>query len=138
MTAKSPVRWYFLIFGATFLVASVGHLIRFTRERDDIWWTPRTATVSLPQSRSRVEVYIRGTSLEEHIKAGRLQLLSDRGPAPLTEADIGVRLNNWDRVRAERIPFLVSAAAGAGAAGIILLFGLIGWVPAPRMEASGR
>ena len=76
-----------------------------------------------------VEVYVRDGALQEHVKAGRVQLLTETGAASVTESDIRLRFNNWDRIRAQRIPSLLSAAIGLGASGVFFLFGLLGWGP---------
>ena len=66
--------------------------------------------------------------------------MGDSGPTPITASDIGIRLNNNDRVKAERLPLAVMSAAGAGFTGLVLLMGLLGLVPSRPMSvgAPGR
>ncbi|HEX9421393.1 MAG TPA: hypothetical protein VGA81_20210 [Methylomirabilota bacterium] len=45
---------------------------------------------------------------------------TDTGPVPVRPDEIRVRFNNWDRVRAERLPLLAINAALLGM-GIVLL-----------------
>src|SRR6266571_1220075 len=112
------------------------NLMRFY-PRDDIWWTPATSPLSLEQSRDRVEVYVRGVPLQSALQSGRLQLAGDSGLAPITANDIRIRLNNYDRVKVERLPLMLSSAAGAGFTGLILLLGATGWVPfRPRRSGA--
>ena|SRR2546422_940971 len=129
MKQTNVARVYLLVFGGIFFLISCVNLMRFYRVRDDIWWTPVNAPLSLEQSRDRVEVYVRGVPLQNALRSGRLQLTGDSGPASITPSDIGIRLNNRDRVKAGRVPLLVASAAGAGFTGLVLLLGLLGLIP---------
>jgi hypothetical protein len=40
---------------------------------------------------------------------------------PLDRREVGLRFNNWDRIRAERIPILLTYAAACGADFVLLL-----------------
>lgn len=136
MTTKDRSRMFFLAFGSIFFVMSVDHLIRFFRQPDDIWWTPTTMRVPLSESRDRAEIYVGGILLQEHLRSGRLLLAGEQGTARVDEATMGLRFNNWDRVRSQQIPGLLSYAAGAGAAGFTLLFGVLGWTPRRAVNAG--
>ena len=140
MKQKNLARVYLLVFGGSFFLVSCLQLVRFYAQRDDIWWTPVTSPLSLEQSRERVEVYVRVVRLQNALQSGRLQLVGDSGPTSITASDIGIRLNNNDRVKAERLPLVVMSAAGAGFTGLIVLMGLLGLVPSRPMSsgASGR
>ncbi len=140
MKQKNLVRMYLLIFGGTFFLISCIQLVGFYAQRDDIWWTPVASPLSLEQSRDRVEVYVRGVSLQTALQSGHLQMVGGSGSTTINASDIGIRLNNYDRVRAGRLPSLLVSAAGAGATGFLLLLGLVGWVPSrPRKSgASGQ
>jgi hypothetical protein len=127
-------RKYLLIFGGILLLTSAVQLARFFDQPADIWWTPKALGLPLADTSDRVEVYVRDVALGEHVKAARLQLLTDAGASTIAAPDIRLRFNNWDRIRAERIPSLLSAAMGLGAAGILLLFGLLGWGPTKRTD----
>ncbi len=128
--------WYFVIFGATFFLTSAGHVVRFFLAPDDIWWTPRGSLVSLGESRDRVEVYVRGVPLQNHLAGQRLQLVSEGSPAPVTGADIGFRFNNWDHVQAQKLPGVIWSSIVAGAAGLVLLIGSLQLVHARRTRRS--
>ena len=139
MKQKNLWRVYLLVFGGSFFLVSCIQLVRFYAQRDDIRWTPIASPLSLEQSRDRVELYVRGVSLQNALQSGRLQL-GDSGPTAITASDIGIRLNNNDRVKVERLPLVVMSAAGAGFTGLVLLLGLLGMVPSRPMSAgaSGR
>jgi len=96
-----------------FFVAALP-LYRELSQRSDIWWTPRTMLVPLADGKDRVEIYVRGESLGALLRAGRLQISENGGSSALAASDVGIRFNNWDRVRAQRLPTLLVYAAGCG------------------------
>jgi hypothetical protein len=112
-------------FPAVVLYFSAGHLYRFSKERSDIWWTPKAIGIPLEASHHRVRVYLRGEELDRVIASRRLRLEKDGIVTPVSRTDIGLQFNNSDRVRIERIPELVIAGFTAGAATALLLVGLI-------------
>ena len=79
-------------------------------QRRDIWWTPRTMLVPLSQSADRVEIYVRGKPLATVVESG----------------DVGLRFNNWDRRRAERLPLQLVRASACGAMVCLFLLLLTG------------
>lgn len=129
---------YLLIFGGVFLVTSSLQLYRLRHERSDIWWTPAARPVPLAQSQDRVEIYARGTLLQRLLADGQLRVGDPADSRVLTVGDVGLRFNNWDRVRAERIPALLMYAASAGAAAAFVLVGLITmWSTRPGQRGVG-
>lgn len=122
-------RRFLLIFGGVFFLMSALQIVRFLNQPADIWWTPKALGLPLADTSDRVEVYVRDVALQEHVKAGRVQLLTDTGATPVTESDMRLRFNNWDRIRAQRIPSLLTAGIGLGASGVFFLFGVLGWGP---------
>ena len=123
-------RKFLLIFGGIFFLMSALQIVRFFNQPADIWWTPKTLSVPLADASDRVEVYVRDVALHEQIKAGRVQLLADNATAPVTESDIRLRFNNWDRIRAERIPALLGPGIVLGALGVFFLVGIRSGGPA--------
>lgn len=123
------LRTFLLIFGGAFFVLSALQIVRFLDQPADIWWTPKVLGLPLADTSDRVEVYVRDVALQEHVRAGRVQLLTDTGATPVTESDMRLRFNNWDRIRAQRIPSLLTAGMGLGASGVFFLFGVLGWGP---------
>jgi len=94
--------------------------------RSDIWWTPHTMLVPLAKSSDRVEIYARGKPLAELLQAGQLRIAGDGGSSSLAPSDVGLRFNNWDRVRAERLPLQLVRASGCGVAACMFLLLLTG------------
>ena len=108
-----------------FLIAAVP-LYTELAQRSDIWWTPHAMLVPLTESTDRVEIYARGKPLAILLQAGRLRIAEGGGSGTLTTSDIGLRFNNWDRVRAERLPRLLMYAAGCGVTALMFLLVVTG------------
>jgi hypothetical protein len=126
MSAPTVVfRYLLIVLPAVFLLTSAARLYGFFHERSDIWWTPRAMSVPLEAGHHRVTVYVRGNELDDLVAKGRLRLQSDSGVSLVTRTDVGLRFNNWDRVRAERIPSLLISAMTVGGAAALLMVGII-------------
>ena len=120
---------------AMFFVAAVplyGELFR----RRDIWWTSFAMLVPLGESTDRVEIYARGKPLAALLQAGQLRIAEEGGSSTLAINDVGLRFNNWDRVRVERLPLLLVYAAGCGVTACMFLLVLTGRL-AYRGEREG-
>jgi hypothetical protein len=124
-TATGLFRFVLLVLAAVFLFISTTRLYTVFQERDDIGWTPRAMSIPLEAAQHRVRVYVRGSELEDLVAKRQLLLQDDQGTSVVTRMDVGLRFNNRDRVRAERIPGLLVSAITAGAAGALLMVGLI-------------
>lgn len=130
---------YLLLFGGLFLLTSTAQLYRFLHERSNIWWTPQGRLVPLAGSHDRVEIYARGRSLGVLLDGGQVQITPAAEAGALRASEVGLRFNNWDRVRAERLPGLLIAAATAGAAAVLVLLGLVrGWPRRGVLAAPAR
>jgi hypothetical protein len=101
-------------------------LFRELGRRSDIWWTPKPMAVSLSESAKRVEVLVRGRSLHPLVDGGQIRLSTDSVAPVVTAGDITFRFNNWDRVRAQRIPMLLVYAFMMGVIGLLLVLVLTG------------
>jgi hypothetical protein len=105
---------------------SAAPLYREFSQRGDIWWTPSAMMVPLAESQDRVEIYARGEPLAALLQAGQVRIEEDHVSSVLTVADVGLRFNNWDRVRAQRLPMLLVSAVGAGIAAFLFILVLTG------------
>jgi predicted xylose isomerase-like sugar epimerase len=79
--------------------------------------------VPLAEGGDRVEIYARGKPLAALLEAGQLQISDEAGGTVLAAGEVGLRFNNWDRVRAQRLPLLLVYAAACGA--LAMLFVLV-------------
>lgn len=115
-------RLFLGLLAALFCIPAVTLFSALSR-RPDIWWTPAPLALSLVDSKDRVEIYARGQPLGRLVQQRRLSIIDSGEPQVLTEREVGLRFNNWDRVRAAQLPLLLVSAAACGA--IALLFLLV-------------
>src|SRR5262245_34061808 len=115
------LRWFYSGLIAAFLVLAALPVIRELSRPRDIWWTPKALMMSLDQGRDRVEVYARGESLSALLDSGQLRVGAGAGSTVLAKSDVGLRLNNWDRVRADGLPVLLGSATMCGVLAALLL-----------------
>jgi hypothetical protein len=106
--------------GVLLLMAGLA-LYRELSRRSDIWWTPLPMALSLSESRDRVEVYVRGKPLGVLLDARKLSVTDDGESRAVATDEIRLRFNNWDRIRAARVPVLLLYGACCGGAALLLL-----------------
>ncbi len=111
--------------GALLLIPALA-LYRELSQRSDIWWTPPPIALSLAESQDRVRIFVRGKALDSLVAARQLSVTDEPGSSPVGADDIGLRFNNWDRVRAARIPILLGYAACCGGGAVLLLLIALG------------
>jgi hypothetical protein len=119
-----------------FLIPAVA-LYSELSKRSDIWWTPQSLAVPLTESSDRVRVLVRAKPIGSLLDAGALHVVDEGTTSALTASDIKFRFNNWDRVRAQRLPLLLFYAAFIGA-GVLLFFLLVTGRLAYQEERESR
>jgi hypothetical protein len=82
--------------------------------------------VPLAESKDRVEIYARGKPLATLLQAGQLSMAESGAVRILAMSEVGLRFNNYDRVRAQHVPLLLTNAAACGAIAIMFLLVLTG------------
>jgi hypothetical protein len=115
------VRMFFAALTVVFFLIPAIALYSELSRRADIWWTPPPMMVPLTNATDRVEVYVRGRPLGALLEAGQLRVTDEAPGSVLATSDIRFRFNNWDRVRAQRIPILLGYAAMCGATALLFL-----------------
>jgi len=115
------IRFLYASLAVVFFFIAAVPLYRELSRPADIWWTPRTMLVPLTGSQDRVEIYARGKLLLTLIEAGQLRIADDTGVSVVAATEVGLRFNNWDRVRAERHPLFLTYAAACGAMAMLFL-----------------
>jgi len=115
------VRMFFAALTVVFFLIPAVALYSELSKRADIWWTPPSMMVPLTEAADRVRVYVRGRPVGALLEAGQVRVTDDASGTVLATRDIGFRFNNWDRVRAQRIPILLWYAAMCGAAALLFL-----------------
>ena len=117
---KRKRKW--LIIGCIMVSLGLAQLGRMVFERTDIWWTPMNHALPLDDARDRVLIYVQGQELEERLERGNLFLRTEAGTAAVSPSDVVLRFNNWDKIRASRLP-IVALAAAMTAVGLVLIVG---------------
>jgi len=82
--------------------------------------------VPLAESTDRVEIYASGKPLAALLQAGQVRIAEEGGSSTLAASDVGLRFNNWNRVRVERLPILLVRASACGAIACLFLLILTG------------
>ena len=82
--------------------------------------------IPLVESQDRVEIYVGDTHLLTLLETGQILVTTGSTTRVVTPSDVGLRLNNWDRVRAARIPLLLVSATVAGVLIGMIVIGLFG------------
>jgi len=115
------MRLMFAALSLTLFLISAVPLYRALSRPSDIWWTPHASLVPLAKGTDRVEIYARGKPLASLVQAGQLRIAENGGLSTLAPSDVGLRFNNWDRVRVEQLPLLLGYAAGCGVTACMFL-----------------
>src|SRR4029434_6809702 len=120
------IRLVFAILSLVLFLVAALPLYRVLSRRSDIWWTPHAMLVPLAESSDRVEIYARGKPLAARLETARVRIAKEGGSSTLAASEVGLRFNNWDRVRVERLSLLLMYAAGCGVTACIFLLVLTG------------
>ena len=120
------IRLVFSALSLVFFLMAAVPLYRELSRRSDIWWTPHAMAVPFTESTDRVEIYARGKPLAALLQAGQLRIAEGGGCTVVAPSEVGLRFNNWDRVRAERLPLLLVYAAVCGVTALMFLLVLTG------------
>lgn len=96
-----------IFFGSFF----AGEYLGASESNKDSWWTPMTMALSLDQTRPEFELYLKKELLQKHIEKGTLLVANDgENLSKLVLGDIKIRLNNWNKVKAEKLKYAVITA----------------------------
>ncbi|HOG10175.1 MAG TPA: hypothetical protein PLD26_06565 [Smithella sp.] len=111
-----------IFFGSFF----AGEYLGASESNKDSWWTPMTMALSLDQTRPEFELYLKKELLQKHIEKGTLLVANDgENLSKLVLGDIKIRLNNWNKVKAEKLKYAVITAFFLGASIALLIIGLM-------------
>lgn len=114
-----------VFFGSFF----AGEYLEVTKGNKDMWWTPMNMALSLDQSRTEFELYIQNEMLQKHIEKGTLLVAGEKGtPTKVTAGDVKIRLNNWPKVKVEKLNYCVMTVFFLGASLALLVVGLIRFI----------
>lgn len=109
------------IFGSIF----AGQIIQIVWGNKDIWWTPTTQKLPFEKTTPRMELYIGGKTLRQHLDNGTLLGIDDTGKHyRIVESDIEARFNTWDEVKDSMLSSALFSAFCTGASLACFLIGL--------------
>jgi hypothetical protein len=92
----------------------------------NIWWTPLELALPLAVAAGEFELYLGGELLQRQVEQGALAVKNEQGAMrPVAPAEIKIRLNNWQKIRAERLHGAVFAALSLGISLACLGLGLV-------------
>ncbi len=115
------LRVFYSLLTAALLFIPVVALYSELAKRSDIWWTPPPSALSLTESADRVQVFAEGRLLATLVEQKQVSITDGATSHVLTPQEIRLRLNNWDRVRIQRLPLLLTYAAAIGAGLVVIL-----------------
>ena len=106
---------------------------RFTAElyraywgNDSIWWTHQQMRLPVEDSGNSFILYIAGKPLQGHLDEGSLfAAAADGQKFRVVAGDVGVRLNNWYRVKASILTWALISAFAFGCSVTLFVTGLI-------------
>jgi len=123
---RTTFRLATIILGAGLLAISVFYLNRLSEKPPGTGWAPLYLAQPLNAVSDRVEVYVGDVPLKKAVAEGKVNLVqADGTTVPVLESQLTASINNEEQVRVARIPSFIGFGILAGAAGILLVFGLI-------------
>lgn len=102
------------------------HLYQVFWGNEDIWWTLAQLRLTVEETRDRFQMTIGGKSLRKHLADGTLSAVELNGnPYRVVSRDVGVRVNNWDRVKGSILTGALFSSFGFGMSLAFLIVGLV-------------
>lgn len=121
---KSHFGLWAILGGGLILVLAVYGFWKVWTAPVDTSLTPAHLAPRLSTTEGRFEVLVAGVPLQKAIADKRLLLASETGAATLVVPEATVRVNDAERIRAQRVPSLLALSAIAGGGFVLFLIGL--------------
>jgi len=111
------------------------HLYQAFWADQNICWTPAQLRLTVEETGNRFQMTIGGKALRKHLADGTLLAVDSNGnPYRVVSQDVGVRVNNWDRVKGTILTGALASSFGFGVSLTLLIAGWVYWVK----EKKGR
>jgi len=105
------------------------HVYRAFWAEQNIWWTPARLSLTAEETVDRFQMTIGGKALRKHLADGTLFGVGQNGGQyRVVSKDVGVRLNNWDRVKGTLLTGALPSVFGFGVSLSFLIVGWVDWV----------
>jgi hypothetical protein len=114
------------VFGSNWVILAL--------QRNDIWWTPATMKLSLEESSDRVLIFVQNEDMRNLVADGKLLIRNDGEDVVLKPEDVGLRLNNWDHVRASQVWQFAMNASMTTLGIVLLILGLAPMIGSRKKE----
>jgi hypothetical protein len=96
---------------------------------ENIWWTHSRMNLTVEETGDRFRMTIGGKALRKHLSDGTLFAVDPNGDQyRVVSRDVGVRVNNWDRVKGTLLTGALPSSFGFGVSLALLIVGLVDWV----------
>ncbi len=110
-------------------------LARIYAGNENIWWTPHKLALPLEDAQSSFVVLVREVPMKLFLDSGQLAVRAADGECQVLQpGDVRVRLNNWQKTRAQ---LMQGALISCFALGMILIFLLWGIVEYRKEKKQG-
>ena len=101
----------------------------------DMWWTPRSLSLPLEETRQEFRLFINGENLQDHLKRGSLRIADSEGNLhQVVPGDIKVRLNNWPEVKTDFLHSAVFSGIMLGISLTCLILGISSLIRSRRQK----
>lgn len=105
------------------------HLYQAFWGDETIWWTPPKLRLRVEVTEDRFQMTIGGKALRKHLSEGTLFAVDPKGGQyRVVSSDVGIRVNNWDRVKGGILTGALASSFGFGLSLAFLIVGLVQWV----------
>jgi hypothetical protein len=117
-------RLFAILFGLLVCAGACYGVLHFWKVPTEGHWTPAAFSPPLAQVSDRVEIFVFGEPILKVVEGQNLVIKRKGAETPVTAGDLVASVNNFDRVRFEKVQVMLGLAAVAGGAFVLFLVGL--------------
>lgn len=133
----NPYLWMGLIGVFTIGSALLTQMYQAFWGDETIWWTPAQLSLTVEETGDRFQMTIGGKALPKHLADGSLFAVDPNGNSyRVVSKDVGVRMNNWDRVKGTLLTQALAASFGFGVSLTLLIVGLAYWLKEKKRKLN--
>ncbi len=121
---KSHFRSYATLLGLLVAALASYGLWQLWHVPADAAWTPAHLSLPLETTADRFEVLVNGQPLAKAAAEKHVLVAKDGSFQPIAPTEVTARVNNVDRARAARMPYMLWLAAALGGGLVLFVIGL--------------
>lgn len=117
-----------IIIGAIMCFVGVVQMVLFFMEDENIWWTPRSMMLQPKEAMNKVRIFINEKPISQQLVDGIFIEVTEKDTTHMKRIhseDIGLRLNNYYRVRSKQIPKVIISTVMVTVGVLFLVFGIL-------------